>query len=112
MSLMSMVIAGACVTSSGNGQEACNKSLEAYTKQSGIESTMDFAEDKYTKKANKTAYSVMGQTGVDMVGGSLFLAKAAADKSVSVGLPTFGLCDHVTSEAGVDKYKLKLEWGF
>ena len=112
MSLMSMVIAGACATSTGNGQEACGKSLEAYTKQSGIESNVDFAETKYTKKVNKTAYGVMGQTGMDVVGGSLFIAKAAADKKVSLGLPTLGICDHVTSEAGVDKYGLKLEWGF
>jgi hypothetical protein len=112
MSLMPLMIAGACMTATGNGQQACSKSLEAGTKQAGIELFVDKTEDKYNKKANRTAYSLLGQSGMDVVGGSLFIVKTAVDKNVAFGLPTMGICDSANSQIGLDSYKLKLEWGF
>lgn len=109
MSLMSMAIVGACATAQSG---ACVKSLEAGTKQYGIEQNVDTFEQKTTTKANKEAYNLLGDTGVQALGGGFFLAKTAIDKYVMFQVPTLGVCDSVVSQVGLDFYKLKLEWNF
>lgn len=109
---MSMLVAGACMTSSGNGEQVCSKTLEAGSKQIGMESIINTAEDKYSKKANKTAYSILGQSGMDVAGGGLFLAKTAIDKNVAFVLPTLGVADSITNQVGLGYYLVKIEWGF
>lgn len=112
MSAMAVLIASACIGSSGVRQEACEKGLEAGTKQLGIERSISTLEYKAQKGANTKAVDWFGQTGSEFVGGTLFLVKAISDKSVSLKLPTFGLADRVTTIASANAYRLNLEWRF
>lgn len=112
MSAMAILIASACISSSGVKQEACSKGLEAGTKQFGVEQSVNSFEKKVEKDAKLTAYDWFGKTGSDVLGGTIFLAKTVKDKSVSFGLPTLGIANRITTTAGVDIYRLNLEWRF
>lgn len=112
MSAMAILIASACISSSGVKQEACEKGLQAGTKQFGIEKSVNILEDKVQNGAKLTAYDWFGKTGSDVLGGTIFLAKSVKDKSVSFGLPTLGIANRITTTAGVDVYRLNLEWRF
>lgn len=111
-SAMGLMIAGACFGLSGQTQQACEKSLEAGSQQSGFEQSVDKAQQRLEKKANKEAHYLLGDSGMQVVGGSIFIAKTAIDKSVQFNAPTAGLCDKITSQIGINKYSLLMEWNF
>lgn len=112
MSAIAVLIASACISSSSVKQEACEKGLQAGTKQFGIERSINTLENRVQKGAKSTAYNWFGQTGSDVLGGTIFLAKTVSDKSLSVKLPTMGIADRITTTAGVNLYRLNLEWRF
>lgn len=112
MSTISVLIAAACINASGPGKEACSKGLEAGSKQSGIEQQVNDAKDRLEDKAKNQARDIMGETGVKMVGSTFYLAKVVSDKAVSFRLPTFGICDKITSTAGVEGGNFLMEWSF
>lgn len=109
---MTVLIASACIGLSGNKQQACEKALEAGSKQTGIEQNVDKFQKVVERKAKDGAEDVIGKDGVDVVGGGVFVAKTIVDRSVKFNAPTFDLCDRVTSQVGIDKYSVELEWGF
>lgn len=109
---MTALIVSACVGLSGVKQEACEKGLEAGAKQTGIEKGVDAIQKESERKAKYIALDLIGKSGMDMVGGGIFLVKTVADKSVKFNLPTLGLCDRITNRVGVDKYSLEMVWGF
>lgn len=109
---MSLMIVSACLSFNGQGKEACEKALEAGSKQSGIEQNVNQAQDRLEDKAKKNAKDLLGDTTMDVVGGTVFLAKTISDKSVKFSLPTMGLCDKITNEVGPDKYQLQMVWRF
>lgn len=109
---MGFMIAGACFGLSGNVQQACEKSLEAGGKQSGIERNIDTAQQNIEKKANQEAYYLLGDDGVKVLGGGIFIAKTAIDKSLQFNAPTFGLCHRITNQVGINKYSTMFEWNF
>lgn len=109
---LTAMITASCLSFSGNSHDACSKGMEASAKQSGVEQEVDVFQKDLEKKANRQAKDLLGDTGVQIVGGSIFVAKAVADKSININTPTFGLCDRITNQVGVDKYLLKLEWKF
>ncbi|NJO48210.1 MAG: hypothetical protein HC840_00680 [Leptolyngbyaceae cyanobacterium RM2_2_4] len=109
---MTILIAGACIGLSGNSKLACEKALEAGSKKTGIEQNVNRFQKTVERKAKDQAEEYIGQEGVDVVGGGVFIAKTIVDKSVQFNAPTFDLCDKVTSQVGVDKYSVQLEWGF
>jgi hypothetical protein len=111
-SVTALIIAASCTGFSGNGHEACSKAMEAGGKQSGIIQNIDTAEKKVSKDAEQEVHYLLGDTTFDVVGGGVFLAKTVREKSVQFNAPTFGLCDKITSQIGVDKYSLNLEWRF
>lgn len=110
--VVALMIVGACTSFSGNGKEACSKGLEAAGKQSGIEQNIGAAEKKLEDNAKDKAQDWIGNTGMDIVGGTLFLVKTAKDKSVRFSTPTLGICDKITTEVGTEKTGINLEWRF
>lgn len=109
---MTAIVTSACIGLSGSAREACSKALEAGSKQSGIEQDVDTFQKNVEKQANNEAHEYFGDTGVEVLGSSLFLLKTVIDKSVRFNAPTFGLCDSVTNQVGPNDYKLLLEWKF
>lgn len=111
-SLAALIIAGACTGFNGNGKEACSKGLQAAGKQTGIEQNIGTAEKKLENNAKEKAQDWIGNTGMDIVGGTVFLAKTISDKSVKFDIPNMGIADKITSEVGTEKYYLNLVWRF
>lgn len=107
--IMSACIAGA---SPGQGQMACQKATEAGGKQTGVEQTVDAYETRETKIFEKKFVDFLGQDSATAVAGSVFLAKSLASRSVSFGLPNFGLCSSIKTEITENTSMLKLEWKF
>lgn len=105
-------ITSACLGLSGNGEQACQKAMEAGSKQSGIEQNVNKFEKTVERKATYKATDLLGKAAIDVVGGGLFLAKTVVDKSVQFNVPTLGTCDKITNKVGVDKYSVQMEWGF
>lgn len=107
---MTALIAGACLSFSGNGHEACSKAIEAGAKQSGFEQNVNKAEEIVTKEANGKAHYLLGDTGMEVVGGGIFIAKTVRDKSIQFNLPTLGICDRISSHVSPDNYGLQFVW--
>jgi len=114
MGLFESLLLSACVTTSGGGsqQMACQKGTEAGAKQSGVSQTVDAFESKETKKLEKNAVELFGKEGVNVVAGSVFVAKTMSSRSLSIGLPTFGMCTSIKTEIKPEYSILKFEWKF
>lgn len=112
MSAIAIAITSACLNLSGPAQQACDKALEAGAKQSGIEQNVDQIEKHIERDADQKGHYYLGDTGMEVVGSTVFVAKTLIDKSLKFNTPTFGLCDRITNQVGPDKYSLQLEWRF
>lgn len=114
MGLFETALVSACIASGGTGtqQMACQKATEAGSKQSGIEKEMNDAEKRSLNKLEIEATDIFGKSGVNVVAGSVFVAKTLQSKSLSVGMPTFGLCSSIKTEINPDMSVLKFEWKF
>lgn len=109
-SAMALMITSACLGLSGNPHEACEKALEAGTKQAGIEQNVDKAQKMVESTADRTAHEILGQQTMELAGGGIFIAKTVINKSVQFNVPSFGLCDKITSQVGTDKYSMQMVW--
>ena len=109
-SAMTLMITSACLGMNPSYHDACIKSLEAGTKQSGIEENVDRAQKIVEKTADQKAHQILGQQVMEITGGGVFIAKTVIDKSVQFNLPTFGVCDKITNQVGVDKYSMQMVW--
>lgn len=142
MGLIDSLIVSSCIGLTGPAQDACNKALIAASKEpiagveikciaiteeekvfckkleekkeppQTIESIMNSSEQKYTKKAEVTVRSYIGDTTFDYVGATVFVARSISSQSVGFGLPTLGLCDKAHVDVGSSNSLLKLEWNF
>lgn len=112
MGALQTIITASCVSLSGVAQDACNKALEAGTKQSGVEQNVNKIEDNVSKTADKQARSVVGNSGMDVAGGVAFIAKSVVEKSAIFALPTFGLNMSLKAQVGAEKSGLSLEWKY
>lgn len=110
MAAVAALIAGACMSFSGNGHDACTKAAEAGAKQSGFEQNIDQVEKDVTKKADKTVHLFLGDTAVDVLGGGIFVAKTVRDKSLQLNLPTLGICDKISGEVGTERSGIQFIW--
>lgn len=111
-SAMELIIVSACLGLSGNAKEACQKTIEASAKQTGIEQKINKAQYKVENKANKQVNRLFDKETVDVMGSTVFLAKTVSDKSVKFNVPNMGICDKITSEVGPNKYYLNTVWSF
>lgn len=112
MGILTSAITSICMGITGAGQQACLNGLNAGTKQTGMDHSIDAKEQQEIRLLNEDAYETFGPNGVKIIGGTLYLVKVAQDRGVTVNLPTLGLCDNFTSLAGIDNYSLRLEWRF
>lgn len=112
MSAMTALITSACIGLSGAHQQACEKAIEAGSKQTGLEQSVDQIQKMVERKANNKAKDIIGKSGMDIAGGGIFLVKTAIDKSVKINLPTLGICDRISTQVGVNQNSMQMEWGF
>lgn len=96
----------------GSPQQACEKALQAGSKQSGVETAANDEEKRVTQKADAKAKEFLGEKAVGVVGGTVFIAKTISEKKVTFGLPTLGVCDSVKAQVSDKASELKIEWNF
>lgn len=114
MGLLSSALVSACVASSTGltDQKICMNTTEAGAKQFGIMQNVDLLEDRAIRQINREALEDFGKEPIDMVGGGIFIAKSIMEKSVTLALPTFGICNSAKTEIRQDQSLLKLQWDF
>jgi hypothetical protein len=112
MGVLDSLIMTACLGASGATHDACQKSLQAGSKQSGVEQNIDTYESKVTTNAEKDTKEKLGETTVEILGGTAFLTKSVVEKHATIGLPNLGLCTYIKAQIGQDKSMLSLEWKF
>lgn len=110
--LMSQVIMMACIGSAPAYNQACNKALDAATRQVGVRQQVDTAEDKTVQIVSHKAQTIVGNDVTSVVGVGGFILKTARDRSLNFGIPTLGLCSSLRNQIGVDSYAIMAEWRF
>lgn len=109
---MAMAISSACMSFQGSAHEACMKSFEAGSKQSGLEQNVNKAQQIIEKTVDKKAHYYLGDTTLLVVGQAMFISKTVSDKYVKFDMPTMGICDRITNQVGLGNYSTLLEWRF
>jgi hypothetical protein len=112
MSAMAALIVSTCMNSTDIDKSNCIRGLEQSIKEIGLYDDVDNFESYLQKRSLKEIVDVLGLDRVRTMGAAAYLTKTAIDKSVSIKLPTFGLCDSISTQAGVDRYGLRIEWKF
>lgn len=112
MGAVEALITATCIGLSGNIQDACEKSLEAGSKQSGVEQNINRFEDKVSKNADQKARGVIGDSGMEVAGGVAFVVKSVADKAILVKIPSFIRGASMDAKIGQEKSGLTVEWKF
>jgi hypothetical protein len=109
---MASIITTACMNSTDIDKSDCIRGLEQSIKKIGFYDDIDHFEIYLQKRSLKKAIDFLGLDRVNAIGAATYLTKTAIDKSISVKLPTFGICDSVTGHAGTNGYLVKVEWKF
>lgn len=110
MSLLESAILSLCLSHSAQTNVACKDAIQAGAKQSGFEQTMDTFEHRETLYMESGVFSTMGKENAEIVGGTLWVANAAATKRASLSLPNLGLCDNLALEANNKESNLMFKW--
>lgn len=90
----------------------CSKVDQNASAQFAMIKEVDELEKQKIQYITKQSSAYLGDTSVQVVGGSVFLAKTAVSKSLTFGLPNMGICDSIKTEIKQDKSVLKMEWDF
>ena len=112
MAILEALISLSCAGLSGNPHDACTKALQAGSKQSGVEQNVNHVEDHYSKLADQQARYLVGNDGMmagAVIGGT---GKAIIDKTATFKFPIFMPSMCLTTQVGVSKSMLGLEWKF
>jgi len=109
-SLLGNAIVALCVSASGQYNQACNKALDAGTRQIGIRQDADNLEDKSLDLAKNTATTNLGPTPVAIVTAGVYTYKVYKDKSIVFKLPDIGIADSISNQITDKSYKLNFTW--
>lgn len=112
-SLFSTAITGFCASvalSSGHYNEACNKAMDAGTRQLGWRQNVDRVEDKTTQYANTMALAYTPKPIQDVFGAAGFIYRSAMARKLSFRLPTLGVCSSANNEISPEGYTLNIKW--
>lgn len=112
MSLIATTLASACIGLTGNQLDACNKAVEAGVKQSGLEAISNNAEDKVNIMTQKVVKDHVNDDIISISGSIIYISKAVQTQSISVNIPTAGLCSTASAQINASNSNIKLEWKF
>lgn len=111
-SLFSTAIVAACVGVNPTYHEACDKALDAGTRQAGWRDSVDRTEDGLINYTTNKVKSFVSKDVVWVVGSGAFIYRTARDKSINFRLPTLGVCSSASSQVTVGSYQVNLNWNF
>jgi hypothetical protein len=110
--LVSSAIVAICVSTQGNYNDACNKALDAGTRQIGLRTQVDQAEDNSVRLLDQKARMILTTEEYSALGMAGFAYKTAKDKRLNFNLPNFGVCDRITNEVTRSSYNIQFNWRF
>lgn len=108
--LLAQGIVAICLSASGQYNTACNKALDAGTKQSGIQQNVDNFENKSLDLAKKNGTETFGSVPVALATAGVFSYKVYKAKSVDFKLPNLGIADTISNQVTDKSYKLLFTW--
>lgn len=112
MSALEAIIMTTCIGLSGNVHDACEKALEAGSKQSGVAQNVGKFEDKVSRKADREARDIVGDTGMEAGAIGVSVVKTVVEKSATFRFPVFMPSMYLSTQIGVEKSQLGIEWKF
>lgn len=98
------------IGATGQYDQACNKSLEAASRQSGSYQLMESTEKKTSEYATNIAQKNLGSVPLDIGGAGVFMYKVYHSKSLNFKVPNLGLADTVTASATPNSGKISFKW--
>lgn len=113
-SLLSQGIASLCMglASSGQYSDACNKAIDAGTRQVGIRQEADKIENSTSLLVAKEANNTLGKDVVFFIGASAFVYNVQKGKSVTFKLPSLGIANSINNQIMPGYYRLNIQWNF
>lgn len=112
-SLFAQAIASLCVaTATGQYNNACNKALDASTRQIQIRQEADAAQDVGEKAITKKVEENLGKTTVQAVVAGGFVYNTVKTKALDFKLPNMGIADTISNKVTPNSYGLTLVWKF
>lgn len=110
--LFGSVILSLCAGAQGSYHDACDKALDATSRQIGLRQQADDIESRARGYAEGRAKRYLGNESMSAVAFVGFTAKAVKEHQVAIKLPNLGLCNSVTSQIGTDQSSLQMVWNF
>lgn len=101
-----------CLGFQAQYNEACNRALDATSRQVGIRQQAEYVESRVNVVLDQEAHKRIGQKGMALIGAVGFGYKTAQEKKVAFKVPTLGICSSARGEIGVEQYTLNLNWNF
>ncbi len=86
MGLLDALIATSCMGLAGQQNEACEKALQAGSKQSGFDQMANGYENNQLKYLQDNANYFIGKDKIETIGAIGWLTKAAVERKAAVGL--------------------------
>lgn len=108
---MNTLIAAICLGTQGTFNEACQKSLDAGTRQVGVRAQVDAVQEKAFLTVENIK-SHLTKKGMVIAGAGVFLVSAASNKKLTLEMPTLGICSSAENEIALNEYRLNLKWTF
>ena len=110
--LFGQAIIAACATATGQYNQACNKALDAATRQVGIRQVVDGTENYATGFVITKAKNAAGKDLTSAMGTGMFIYNTAKSKNISFNLPTLGVADSISNQISLKSYNMNLQWHF
>jgi hypothetical protein len=102
------------IGATGQYDAACNKGLEAVSRQSGNYQLMESGEKKTMELATDMSKDNLGKSATDVgsaIGGvGVFAYKTYRAKTINFKVPNLGLADTITASATPNSGKLSFKW--
>jgi len=84
MSLISTTIASVCIGLTQPQLDACNKAIEAGTKQTGLDAISNTTEKQVNDKALSIAQEYIGIKTIDVIGSIAYLTKTVQTQTITL----------------------------
>jgi len=109
---MQSAILSLCSTLTTGSQydQACNKAVEAGTKQTGTYQLLDSYETKTISYTENEASYHLGDESVSAVGATVYAYRTFRTKTLKFNLPNMGICNSVSNDITPNSYALHMKW--
>ena len=110
MSLVAMAISDLCSNINNIDKNACEKFLEASSKQTYIYQYDESAENTIKSMGQAKANATFNKTEMEIGGGIYYVYQSAKDKSVTFKLPKNDFCNDISNKITPNSLTVTFKW--